>query len=135
MKDLIFLASTTQSVDADDPITLPIILRRRGCAIESFGAGAILRKAGYYKVSGTVTLTTPTAGTAIVQLQKSGVDVQGISASVTTSGTSATTDVNTLSFSGIVRVYCGEVNPVITLLNEGVAISVSSASLEAEYYA
>lgn len=130
-KELIFLSTSTQSVAADTQITLPIILRRRGCAIESFGAGAILRKAGYYKVNGTITFTTPTAGLAEVEVQKSGVLVPSMTSSVTTS---AATDVHTLAVNGIIRVYCGENNTFITLVNSGVAINVISANLDISYY-
>lgn len=129
-KDLIYISSAEQEVAADANIVLPIILRRKGCAIESFGAGALLKKAGYYKVSGIVTFTTPTAGQVDIQIRKANADVTGIASSVTTSSTS---NVYSLNYSGVVRVYCGEQNAVITLTNAGVAIDVTNAKMEIEY--
>ena len=131
-KDLIFVSSSTQSVAQNCVIALPTILRRKGTAVESIGSGIILRKAGYYEIRGTVTFTTPTAGTASVEIQKDGNTVAGITSSVTTGGTS---EVHTLAYTGVIRVYCGEPNVIVSLVNTGVAVAISSATLEADYYA
>lgn len=131
-KDLIYISATEQEVATAGNIVLPIILRRKGGSIESFGTGVLLKRPGYYRVSGIVTFTTATAGLVTVQVRKSGTDVAGITSSVTTS---STTDVYSINYSGIVRVYCGETTPVITLANTGVAIDVTNATMEVELYA
>lgn len=84
---------------------------------------------GYYRVSGTVTLTVPVAGVVSLQLQKNGQNIPGIVSAE--SVTTATTQVVTIPIGGIIRVMCGE-TAVITLVNTGVAIDTSNVALSIE---
>lgn len=47
--------------------------------------------------------------------------------------TTATTEVNTIIITGIVRVLCSEAPAVFTLINTGIPITVSNVSLAVEY--
>lgn len=129
---LIYLiTTTTQSVLANGIIPLETIARRRGCTCEKNGNGINLTRPGYYKITGSITFTAPVAGVVTLEAQKNGVDIPGITASTTV--TTATTEVRTLNISGIIRVMCGEGDPTITLVNSGVAITLSNVSVDIEY--
>lgn len=129
---LIYLITTTnQSVLANGIIPLETIARRRGCTCEKNGDGITLTRAGYYKITGSVTFTAPAAGVVTVSARKNGTTIPGITASTTI--TTATTENRTLNISGIIRVMCGEGEPTISLINSGVAITVSNVSLDMEY--
>jgi hypothetical protein len=130
--DLIFMISTaSSSVLANGLIPLSTISRRRGCTFDTGTNSIILKRPGYYKISGTITFTAPVAGLVNINTQKNGVSIPGI----TTSGTvtTATTEVNTLPIEGIVRVFCNDGIATLTLVNTGVAITVSNVNLAIEY--
>ena len=129
---LIMLTTTTSnSVLANGAIPLTTIARRRGSSIQNGTNSVLLGSAGYYKVTGSVTFTAPVAGAISVKLQRSGVDVAGVTASTTI--TTATTEVRTLNISGIVRVFCNDDVVTLTLINSGVAITLTNAELDVEY--
>ena len=129
---LIYLTTTTSSsVLANGVIPLTTIQRRSGCTIESGTNSVLLKKPGYYKVSGTITFTAPAAGLVTIQAQKNNINVPGILTSGTV--TTATTEVNTLAINGIVRVFCSEAPATITLVNTGVGITTTNVSLVIEY--
>lgn len=129
---LIQMVTTSEtSVLSNGIIPLTTIQRRRGKAIQSGNNGILLQCPGYYKISGTITCSVPTAGTVSIQIQKGGINVSGIMASSTIA--TASTDLATLSFSGIIRIYCNEGISTITLLNSGVAITLENAALDIEY--
>ena len=129
---LIFMTTTTEaSVLANGIIPLTTIQRRRGRAIQNGTNSVLLGGAGYYKVNASVTFTAPVAGITRIKLQKNNVDVPGITAGTTI--TTATTEVRTLNISGIVRVFCNEDIATLTLVNNGVAITIQNVSLDIEY--
>jgi len=129
---LIFTTTTTDSaVLANGIIPLTTIQRRRGRAIQNGTNSVLLNMPGYYKVTGSVTFTAPAAGVARIKLQKNNADVPGITAGTTI--TTATTEVRTLNISGIVRVYCNEDIATLTIVNNGVAITVQNVALDVEY--
>ena len=129
---LIYMTTTTtSSVSANGVIPLTNISRRRGCSIQNGTNSVVLGTPGYYKITATITFTAPAAGTITVVAQKNNVDIPGLTASTTI--TTATTEVRTLTLSGIVRVYCNDGVASITLVNTGVAITTSNVSLDIEY--
>lgn len=128
MSLIYMITNTNSSVLADGIIPLSTIARRRGCALVNGSNSIQALKPGYYKVSGTITFTAPAAGNVIVTLQKNGTAVPGISTSGTV--TTATTEINTLPISGIVRVLCNEGIATFTLVNTGVAITTTNVSLD-----
>lgn len=129
---LIYLITTTaQSVLLNGIIPLETIVRRRNCACQKNGNGVLLAKPGYYKITGSVTFTAPAAGVVTIEAQKNGVEIPGITASTTI--TTATTENRTLNINGIIRVGCCEGEPTITLVNTGVAITISNVSLDVEF--
>ncbi len=129
---LIFMTTVTDSaVLANGIIPLTTIQRRRGRVIQNGTNSVLLGAPGYYKINASVTFTAPAAGVASIQLQKNNIDVPGITASTTV--TTATTEVRTLNISGIVRVYCNEDLATITIVNNGVAITVQNVSFDIEY--
>lgn len=130
--DLIYIISTTStSVLANGLIPLNTISRRRGCTFDTGTNSVILRKPGYYRVSGTITFTAPVAGLVTIQGQKNDVSIPGMLTSGTV--TTAETEVNTLPIDGIIRVFCNEGSSTFTLVNSGVAITTSNVSLTIEY--
>lgn len=73
----------------------------------------------------------PASGLVTIQAQKNNVDVPGLLTSGTV--TTATTEVNTLPITGYIRVFCSEAPVTLTLVNTGVAITVSNVSLTIDY--
>ena len=128
---LIYMTNTSNaSVLADGIIPLSTIQRKYGCAIVEGTNSIILRVPGYYKVNATITLTAPAAGDAAIKLQKNNADVPGMESTETI--TTATTEVRSLTITGIVRVYCNEGFATITLVNSGVDATISNVSLDVE---
>ena len=129
---LIFMNTvTTASVTANGVIPLTNIQRRRGNVIQNGTNSITLNAPGYYKINGTITFTAPAPGDVTVQVQKNGVEIPSITASTTI--TTATTEVRSLAISGVIRVYCNEGVSSISLVNTGVAITISNVSLDIEY--
>jgi hypothetical protein len=129
---LIFMNTTTaSSVQANGVIPLTNIARRRGSAIQNGTNSVILNNSGYYKITATITFTAPATGVVTLQAQKNGTLIQGMQSSTTI--TTATTEVRSLTISGIVRVFCNEGIATITLVDTGVAINTSNVSLDIEY--
>lgn len=129
---LLYLTTITNaSVPSDGLIPLANISRKRGNSITQGFNSAFLNTPGYYKITATVTFTAPEAGDVTIALQKRNENVPGITASTTI--TTATTEVRTLTLSGIIRVFCNEGPASITLVNTGVAIDISNVSVDIEY--
>ena len=129
---LIYMTSTTESaVLANGVIPLTTIQRRRGKVIQNGTNSVILNAPGYYKVTASVTFTAPVAGDVTVELQKNNVSVPGVSGSETI--TTATTELRTITLTGIVRVFCSEDITTLTLVNTGVAITAENVAFDVEY--
>ena len=130
--DLLYVTTTgTTAVAANGLIPFSTIARRRGCALDLENNSILLKKPGYYKVSGTITFTAPAAGVVSIQAQKSGTAIPGLLTGATV--TTAATQVITLPIEGIVRVLCCDGSSTLTLLNTGVAITLTNLSLDVVY--
>lgn len=121
---IIYAINTGGTIDQNQAI--PLTINRRKCPIyELNGNGIKVLKDGYYKVNGTLTFSVTTAGEVGVGIYKDSVLIPSAIASLT-----ATTDsVYTLNVDGVFRVLCMEGKPTITLLNTGVALTLTNASL------
>lgn len=119
-------ASTT--VNANATIPLSTIIRRYGCSLDLVNGGAVIKSAGYYLVNATITFTSDSTGDAVISLLDDGVAVVGATASATV--TTATTEVNTVSITAIVRSLCGSLPDTLTLSNTGIAIITSNVALD-----
>ncbi len=125
------ITPTTSAVTSGGVLPLSTIARRRGKIITSETDSILLSAPGYYKVTVTVTFTAPAAGIVSMQLRKDGIAVPGINASETI--TTATTEVRTLTMSGVVRVPCCGDSASLSLVNTGVAVTTSNISIDVEY--
>ena len=129
---LIYLATpSVASVASDGILPLTTIVRRRSGAIQQSNDSIVLRTPGYYHVSVSVTFTAPAVGVASLELRQDGVPVIGATASA--SVTTATTEVNSLSFDAVVRVPCSASAVTLTVVNSGVAITTSNIAIDVEY--
>lgn len=128
--NVIYMTNTgTTSVGSNTIIPINVA-RKKGNFITSSGNSITLKRPGYYHVSGSITFQAA-AGLADFDIEKNGVMVDGLTASVSTA---ASTTYN-VAFDGVVRVYCYEQNAILTLVNEGVAITASNVALTVEYEA
>ena len=129
-KDIIYIGNTiATNVAAESQIPATETFRRLGCAMMAMNGGVSLRKAGYYRISGTVTFTSA-AGNASITLAQDGQDVPGALVGLTAEAST----VYTLPIEAVVRVRCPCAAPsVVTLENGGTAISTSNVALTAEY--
>lgn len=129
MKDFIYATTTTSSAVASGGIIPLTTIARKPCCscIELINNGLIFKRAGYYRVSGTITFTG--TGEVSITSSKNGITIPALATGLTGSATTT----YTLPIDGIIRVYCGEQPAVITFINSGVAITISNLSLEAEY--
>ena len=130
--NLTFMTTTTeQSVLANGIIPLTTIQHKYQSITFPVNNGVLLRKSGYYSVTGTFIVTAPAAGDVTITLQKNGVNVPGITATETV--TTADTEFRTLVFNGIVKVGCCEAPVTLGIVNEGVAITLQNATFNVEY--
>ena len=128
--DLAFITNTQpQAVATNGNVIFTTMSRKANCGIKLQDNNIILKKSGYYLVSGGITFTGA-VGNASIQLYKNGSVVVG--AISTESISTANTQVKTLPVNAIVRVFNGEIG-LITLVNTGVALNITNASLCIEY--
>ena len=126
------ITPTTSAITAGGVLPLTTIARRQcGCVNQLGSDSIVLERAGYYKVTATMTFTTPATGVATLRLTQDGIDVPGIVAS--TSVATATTEVNSLTVSGIIRVVPCNGSSVLQLVNSGIAVNTSNISIDVEY--
>ena len=129
---LFVITPTTTSITAGGVLPLTSIARRQcGCIAQLGSDSVILSRAGYYKVTATVTFTAPATGTAVINLTQDGTTVAGITASKSVA--TANTEIDTLAVSGIVRVNCYAGSSTLQLVNTGIAIDTSNISFDIEY--
>lgn len=127
-KSNIYAVNTTSaSVVANGTLPLSTIVRRYGCAANLTGNAVTLSEPGYYLVNVEATFTAPVAGVVTLALQDDGVAVQGATASTTI--TTATTEVRSLAFTAIVRVFCNSTPDALTIVNTGVAATFSNIAI------
>lgn len=129
---LIYLATpNVANVPSEGTLPLTTIVRRRGQNIQQSSDSILLGAPGYYHVSVSTTFTAPATGVVTNTLRVDGVAVQGANAS--TSISTATTQVGSLSFEGIVRVPCCGAPVTLTVTNDGVDITSSNIAVAVEY--
>lgn len=121
------VTTASSAVVAGGVLPLSTIVRRYGCSLNQSGNSVLLNDAGYYLVNVTATFTAPDAGVVSLTLNQNGSAVTG--ATVSTTITTATTEVRSLSFSAIVRVVCGSVPSTLTLINSGVEATFSNIAI------
>lgn len=118
-------ASTAVTANSTIPVTT--IVRRYGSATNLLGNSITLNEAGYYLVNVSATFTAPVAGNVAITLQSNGTAVSGATGASTI--TTATTQSSEISFSAIVRVFCGSTPNALTLVNTGVASTFSNVAI------
>lgn len=129
---LIYLATpSVATVASEGTLPLTTIVRRRGQSVQQSNDSILLGSSGYYHVSVSATFTAPAAGVVTLVLKQDGVNVQGATASTTIS--TATTEVRSLSFEGIVRVPCYGAPVTLSIINSGVDITASNIAVAVEY--
>lgn len=132
-KSLIYVATTTPtSVVANGILPLTTIIRRRGRILSAGGNSILISDCGssYYTVTVTATFTAPVAGTVSLALQQNGMTIPGAVASTTI--TTAITEVRSLSFTVDVRTFNSCSVDSLTILNTGVAITLSNVAVTVE---
>lgn len=129
---LIYLATpSVATVASEGTLPLTTIVRRRGQSVQQSSDSILLGSSGYYHVSVSATFTAPATGVVTLVLKQDGVTVQGATASTTIS--TATTEVRSLSFEGIVRVPCCGAPVTLSVINSGVDITASNIAVSVEY--
>lgn len=130
--NLIYMITpTTSSVPEGSVLPLSTIARRTGRILKNNSDSIILGAPGYYAVTVNVTFTAPATGDVTLNVQKSSVNIPGLTASCTV-GT-AGSEIHTLTISGIIRTMPFECASVLSIVNTGVEITTSNISVAIEY--
>jgi hypothetical protein len=104
-KALIYTANTAGAeVAIGNTVPVGSIIRRYGRCIDATGSAINLGEPGYYLVDFSATVTAAEAGNVALALTQNGVPVPGATAAVTIA--TATTQVENLSITALVRVMC-----------------------------
>lgn len=119
------------SVSEGGQLPLSTIARRTGRILKNNSDSIILGAPGYYAVTVNVTFTAPVAGDVTINVQKSSINIPGLTATETV-GT-AETEVHTLTISGIIRTMPFEGASVLSIVNSGVAIDTTNITIAIEY--
>jgi hypothetical protein len=126
----IFLSNTINTdVLTDSMIPLNGIERRTGCVFSLNNGELYINQCGYYLVIADITFVAPTAGNAIITIQKNNIDVQSMLGAETI--TTATTETRTITISGIIRVFPNDIPAKIRLFNQGIGITTTNVNLTA----
>lgn len=130
-KSLIQTANqSSQTVAVGSVISLGSVLRRFGCNCRLNGNAIEIDGAGYYTVTGTVTLAPTATGNTSVAIYENGVQVAGAisTGSVTTAGNSVTLPLVTTVRQGC---CCDGASSLTCVLTAGAA-TVTNISLRVE---
>lgn len=121
---------SSQNVAVGGIISLGSVLRRYGCNCRLNGNAIEIEGAGYYTITGTVTLIPTAAGNVSIAIQENGVTVSGATAtgSVTTAGNSITLPIVTTVRQGC---CCDGASSITCVLTAG-ASTVTNISLRVE---
>lgn len=121
---------SAQTVAVNSTIALGSTLRRFGCNCRLNGNSIEVDGAGYYTISGTVTLTPSAVGNASVAVYVNGVQVAGslVTGGVTTVGNSVTLPIETTIRQGC---NCDGASQIQLVLTAG-ASTVNGVSLRVE---
>ena len=129
-KSAIYMANTVATnVAANSAVPFGTIQRRYGRCVNGTSAGITLNEPGYYLVTANISYTAETTGNAVVSLQQDGANVPGATASDTVA--TATTEINNMTITGIIRVLRGNAPDVITIQNTGIAITTENVAISA----
>ena len=130
-KSLIQTANqSSQTVAVNSTISLGSTLRRFGCNCRLNGNSVEIDGAGYYTISGTVTLAPTAAGNVSVGVYANGVPITGatVTGSVTTAGNAITLPIETTVRQGC---NCDGATQIALVLTVG-ASTVTGVSLRVE---
>ena len=130
-RSLIQTANTSpQTVAVGGTISLGNVLRRYGCNCRLNGSAVEIEGAGYYTISGTVTLAPTAAGNSTIALLDNGVPIPGATATggITTVGNSVTLPIETTVREGCA---CDGASQITCVLTSGAA-TVSNVSFRVE---
>lgn len=117
MNSLIYTTNTTPvAFDADTPVPLGNIVRRRGKNINSDGTGITVVGAGYYKVTVDAQVLTGAEGVATIRILQNGSELTRISESIGANGNGAIND------TAIFRNFCYAPASTIEVFVAGTAL-------------
>lgn len=123
MSSLLYAANTApQALTVGGVVDFGSVVRRYGNNINLSGGNVVLSGAGYYDIDTNITLTTTTAGIAILTLYKDGVAIPAATASITM----AAGDTYNVSIPAIVREKCCG-DDTLTLVLSGITATIVSA--------
>ena len=130
-KSAIYAVNTTvgTTVDVGEVIPVDTVVRRFGSNLSLVNDAIVLKGAGYYSVSASVTLSATIADEISVALYQDGRLVPGTKASVTMA---AANDVATLSIDALVRVIGCNENSVLTLVVSDQAVGTVDVAIVVE---
>lgn len=128
-KSLLQTANVAEQTVADGGVINPgVIVRRYGPNCNLNGNAQTIAGAGYYELTGSISIAPTAAGEVQVALQQDGVIIPG------TTGYATTTAVNqyvTIPLVGTVRLFCDQAAQITCILISG-AGTVSNYSLRIE---
>lgn len=131
-KAAIYAANTTSAAVVAGG-TLPLgstpIRRYSQCSVDLAGNAITLKECGYYLVTVSATFTAPAVGTVTLALLDDNIAVPGATASKSVA--TAATEVNSISFTALVRVFNNSAPDNLTVLNSGVAATFSNITVTA----
>ena len=131
MRSAIYTVNTTaQAVAVGDDINLGSISRKFGCGMELTTDGIVTKGSGYYDVSADFAVlgTTTAGGTAVIQLQKNGIDVPGAVAYAD----ATTGEISTVGIHALVRELCYEPTATISFVIKTTGATINNASVVVE---
>ena len=121
---------SAQAVAVGSIIPLGSVLRRYGCNCRLNGNVVEIEGAGYYTISGTITLAPTAAGNVSIAVLENGQPITGasVAGSVSTAGNSVTLPIETTVRQGC---CCDGASSISLTLTEG-ASTVTNVSLRVE---
>ena len=132
MKPYIYIVTPTTTAvaaGASLPLTTPPVRRSCNTVLGQSGNAVTVRDCypNLYEVEVNATFTVPVAGNVTLTAQQNGTDIPGGTA--TTTVATATTAVQSLSFTAPFRATRGPITDTISIANTGVAATFSNVSV------
>ena len=128
-KSLLQTANIAEQIVADGGVVNPgVIVRRYGPNANLNGNAQTLAGAGYYELTGAISVAPTAAGEVQVALQQDGVNIPGAFGYATTT---AADQYVTIPLVGTVRLFCDQAAQITCVLISG-AGTVSNYSLRVE---
>lgn len=130
-KSLIYTVNATPlTATVDTPIDVGSIIRKQGYGIYADQAGFRLHDAGYYDIHVSATFTANAVGDVTIAVYSDGVPVLGGRATETI--TTANTEIRSINIGTTVRVQCMRDNPMITIVAEDTAPTITNLAVQIE---